>query len=576
MFMTHAPWQDQSRTVGPLWNYNEAAYGAPTDPGRPHVQYSMYEHVPTALPAHYGNQHYYAMSQDFQPWRASTRPPSYPNHYSSHDHGAAHSFSTYQPMSLQQHWVTANALNGGYLHQAHNFSTPNAPQAFSTGSFQATGHVAQHISPMQHNSFPKIHRPSYPYNHTARSAPFPAMHPQYSAHTPSLPLQARGPPRKPKRSGYAIWVGNIPMGASIEQLKDHFSHDATREIESVFLMSKSNCAFVNYKTQAACHAAVERFNHSLFGCVRLLCRLRRDTTSFNDAPRSPVDSKIGSSRTTSAGSDAEQDRCQLEEVADKLMGLGINQAEGDVSANTTNVANGTHAISSVPVEKSIGDRYFIVKSLTKEDLQESLQKGTWETQLHNQRTLDQAYLSAADVYLIFSVNKSGEYFGYARMISSPLDDSARQPAEPSPPVAIGGTPDPSPYGIKVTRTPATATAPKGYIVADAVRGTLFWEAETSALNSGVGPDDHSPDIVSSTPSTAAAETSQERVQSRPFKVEWLSVRRIPFQRVKGLRNPWNANKEVKIARDGTELETELGRRVVGMFYEFAEEEGRGS
>ena len=94
--------------------------------------------------------------------------------------------------------------------------------------------------------------------------------------SPASPTQARGPPRKPRRSGHAVWVGNIPVGASIEALKDHFSYQATGEIESVFLMAKSNCAFVNYDTQDACVAAVDRFNHSLFGSVRLLCRMRRE------------------------------------------------------------------------------------------------------------------------------------------------------------------------------------------------------------------------------------------------------------------------------------------------------------
>jgi hypothetical protein len=33
-----------------------------------------------------------------------------------------------------------------------------------------------------------------------------------------------------------------------------------------------------------------------------------------------------------------------------------------------------------------------------------------------------------------------------------------------------------------------------------------------------------------------------------------------------MRNPWNANREVKVARDGTELETALGQRLVAMFH----------
>src|ERR1700734_2832195 len=78
---------------------------------------------------------------------------------------------------------------------------------------------------------------------------------------PSIP---RGPPRKPKQSGHALWVGNLPSNTSVSELKDHFSKDATKDIASVFLISKSNCAFVNYRTEEACDPAVLRFNESLF------------------------------------------------------------------------------------------------------------------------------------------------------------------------------------------------------------------------------------------------------------------------------------------------------------------------
>ena len=33
---------------------------------------------------------------------------------------------------------------------------------------------------------------------------------------------------------------------------------------------------------------------------------------------------------------------------------------------------------------------------------------------------------------------------------------------------------------------------------------------------------------------------------------------LPFNRTRGLKNPWNANRDVKIAKDGTELETNVG------------------
>jgi hypothetical protein len=52
---------------------------------------------------------------------------------------------------------------------------------------------------------------------------------------------------------------------------------------------------------------------------------------------------------------------------------------------------------------------------------------------------------------------------------------------------------------------------------------------------------------------------------KPFSVEWESTRRVPFFRTRGLKNFWNAGREVKIARDGTEIETRVGRRLIGLF-----------
>jgi len=43
-----------------------------------------------------------------------------------------------------------------------------------------------------------------------------------------------------------------------------------------------------------------------------------------------------------------------------------------------------------------------------------VERGFWATQRHNEEILDQAFRSSKEVHLIFSVNKSGEFYGYAR------------------------------------------------------------------------------------------------------------------------------------------------------------------
>ena len=113
---------------------------------------------------------------------------------------------------------------------------------------------------------------------------------------------------------------------------------------------------------------------------------------------------------------------------------------------------------------------------------------------------------------------------------------------------------------KAIPTEATEYAPKGRIIDDSASGTIFWETERE--DSEAFSDAESE--VSSGKS-AGAEDGTTQTWGKPFKLEWLSTIRLPFYRTRGLRNPWNSNREVKIARDGTELEPSVGRRLIGLF-----------
>ena len=123
-------------------------------------------------------------------------------------------------------------------------------------------------------------------------------------------------------------------------------------------------------------------------------------------------------------------------------------------------------------------------------------------------------------------------------------------------------------------TAATETAPKGRIIDDSARGTIFWEADPIELSPEValhdGVEASAEAVVDGEGEKSGASDSDEpsgpQTFGKPFKIEWVSTVRLPFYRTRGLRNPWNANREVKIARDGTELETSVGRRLVQMFH----------
>lgn len=194
------------------------------------------------------------------------------------------------------------------------------------------------------------------------------------AHAGPVSSIPRGPPRKPKQSGHALWVGNLPPGTTVMALKDHFSREATKDIESLFLISKSNCAFVNYRSEASCTAAMHRFHDSRFNGVRLVCRLRRSSAPASGVPTGPSamvgNQQANISPTRNSRLDGEVAETLQESVPEHS---SEKQSETD---------------SEVPTSSS---KYFIVKSLTIQDLELSVRNGIWATQSHNEDVLNKAF-----------------------------------------------------------------------------------------------------------------------------------------------------------------------------------------
>lgn len=187
----------------------------------------------------------------------------------------------------------------------------------------------------------------------------------------SVPSTPRGPPRKPKQSGHALWVGNLPSGTMISDLKDHFSKDATEDIESVFLISKSNCAFVNYRSEGACAAAMSRFHDSRFRGVRLVCRLRRNSnTTAPGVPTGPA--------------------ALMPSLAYTQTAFEAIQRNREVSSRALEEAAAESSRTGEPTAK-VTDKFFVLKSLTVEDMELSVRNSIWATQSHNEDALNKAY-----------------------------------------------------------------------------------------------------------------------------------------------------------------------------------------
>ncbi|KAG6185992.1 hypothetical protein E4U36_000982 [Claviceps purpurea] len=328
----------------------------------------------------------------------------------------------------------------------------------------------------------------------------------------------RGPPRKPRQSDHALWIGNIPPRTDIMALLDHVCKE-TQGLESLLLIPKSQCAFTNYKDEATCSAARQRLDNSEFQSVRLISRLRKN------AARCSASTGQTTTRT------------------ERMMEAPTKPAEASSSGRNAIQTNKRNTV----------DKFFILKSLTIEDLDASVRTGKWATQSHNEKKLNEAFQSAANVYLIFSANKSGEYFGYARMVSE-IDNDATAAMEGAPETMMA-----SDVGLPSVPTQAFGFAPRGKLIRDSAVGTIFWEAERD--NHEAGPNNER-----ETKGNGNGITKEEsQTLGKPFQLEWLSTTRLPFCHTGNLRNPWNSGREVKIARDGTELEPSIGRRLVRLF-----------
>ena len=102
---------------------------------------------------------------------------------------------------------------------------------------------------------------------------------------------------------------------------------------------------------------------------------------------------------------------------------------------------------------------------------------------------------------------------------------------------------------EIVFTPGTECAPEGLIFIDASRGTVFWEADIAST------DESKPKCLSKTHNIGSDWGSVDRAKdkewnlSSPFEIQWISTNSLPFNRTRGLKNPWNANRDVKIARD---------------------------
>ncbi|KIK78767.1 hypothetical protein PAXRUDRAFT_37349, partial [Paxillus rubicundulus Ve08.2h10] len=514
-----------------------------------------------------------------------------------------------------------------------------------------------------------------------------------------------------------MWVGNVPGDATHDELWRFLKRPASSTpgnegagakedgVTSIFLISRSNCAFVNFTSEEHLTRAIARFNGQQLRsqerrCLRLVCRARgkeddlragvgaqrgtgvhtqyiKNLKRKGDDPAEEEDRRSSSSGTSRASRSPSAPLGSSEEEAAKTL-----EGHSGLSKATTRSHSSYASTNSSFLSHNFPKRFFILKSLTQYDLDLSVERGVWATQKHNEAILDQAYRTSKEVILIFGVNKSGEFYGYARMsgrilggqhnvswasrADSPLSSSslsARQPqfhgipAEPespggrslafftpserrlvevsplslspsrgtsgsrplsspsslfhvealerqSAPAAFGRQPEDMPplrssrsyilkgwpsapssakeamlissKEIELDRNaPVRAMRKKNQSVEDSSMSLQPVQEERQTGNGGEEEDGVRPTTPPKIRDQLRDEDREATSWGETFKIEWLCTERLPFSRTRHLRNPWNHEREIKVSRDGTELEPGVGQQLVEEWSMLAAEAGGG-
>ncbi|KAJ3512977.1 hypothetical protein NLJ89_g3220 [Agrocybe chaxingu] len=434
---------------------------------------------------------------------------------------------------------------------------------------------------------------------------------------------------------------------------------------SIFLISRSSCAFVNYENEEFLHEAIKRFNGVPLRandprCARLVCRVRRKDDDLKAGvggqrgmgmhtryvrEQKGKEREAASSDVSASDDLSTSPRSISSRLAAAISTVSISSDEGEhgrgVHVKHSSGSGSYTSTNSSFLTRHFPRRYFILKSLTQSDLDLSVRTGLWATQKHNEEILDQAFRTSKEVYLVFGVNKSGEFFGMAgpvrrgeqriswasRSSQSPTSRSSQSPlstrsvASPSKPAETFFSPsdhrlvDSSPLPVDATSPAPRTTAHRGHTSTPALLGQGYklptietpktmhsldhrmqvematrrdepsteFELDASAplraIRGGRQGGKAAPQTLRSVeegeePAAAGAEEVKVMAEDSwgdSFAVEWVCLERLAFPRTRHLRNPWNHDREVKVSRDGTELEPTVGQQLIEEWEKLASE-----
>jgi RNA recognition motif-containing protein len=197
-------------------------------------------------------------------------------------------------------------------------------------------------------------------------------------------------PKLPARgSEWVMWVGNVPSDVTPDELRAFFNQPLPPQSESeqpdlpqvyggvssVFLIVRSNCAFVNFESEAQLEAANARFHgkpvrpENLPG-PRLVCRVRKRADDLKAGVGAQRGRSMHAKWVKEQRKISERERAELAGSAKAIVGLSSpfstsdDDGQGGSSTPRSSRSRSVASTDSGILSRYFPQRYFILKSLT--------------------------------------------------------------------------------------------------------------------------------------------------------------------------------------------------------------------
>ncbi|EXJ76044.1 uncharacterized protein A1O5_00552 [Cladophialophora psammophila CBS 110553] len=404
-----------------------------------------------------------------------------------------------------------------------------------------------------------------------------------TAHVKQL-LQGPGKSPSTHEIQHALWVGNIPSETNILDLKDFFLDVTPNDLISLSYNPASRYAFANFSKESARITAIVHAASTLFRENRLDCRIRSE-----GQPRS-----VKVSYGLSAGDNRN---------------IAVPKPTDDQKQKAKELA----FFPDCDVDQNDKEKFFIIKSFTLEAIRQSLETNLWYIPQRHACRSNYAFRTARKVYFIFSVNGSGELLGYASMESevqisetpsSPLHDlelprmrSVELSAKES---LVDNTSDIG-YRFRTTSPHTHRSSTPGKVIYEPDRRRIIWRASTNSQDSDVDSSKYLKMASLGHGSVATSQQGRWRSKSpaigtgqshrscscergawlptrhmsdpppqlqrisAPCQIKWISREQIPFEQVRGIKNPWSEDMNVSRAKNVTPVHPDAGAAILKLW-----------